>query len=475
MGANLLSEYFQNIIYTVKSVFSGMSLTWDHFINKKKYVATLQYPNEKWPQPERNIGFEHSEYNEIRSRLHVDIDDCIGCLQCERACPVDCIKIDTIKPEKGTEFDCGKTSHDTQKKMIVPRFTIDMSECMYCNLCVYPCPEECIYMVGGPNEPKHEIDYEFSKYVKHDLVFEFSNVTDQQIVDIGAQSYLDKRNEIESKVSEGNDLKGGLVQDEAPDGAADVKKSTKHVDPAFVVFKPVQDKMSRGIAKKAYTYGRRSNMDMTAIAKYVEEAVKSYNKMTPEMESAIKAIIDFKYPDDSKDESLKESSNNSEQKEQVPTSSDSDGVLFDIKVLNEISDKMIRGSLKKVYMAGKRAKKTTSDVVIDFKNYLNDNNIDNDEVKSILNSLNVVQSDVKKDNLESQANAADDTASKELFDIKELNLIDDKIARATSKKAYMACKRANKNSIDTVQEILKVLKDSGKLNDDVASLLEKLK
>ena len=126
-------------------------------------------------------------------------------------------------------------------------------------------------------------------------------------------------------------------------------------------------------------------------------------------------------------------------------------------------------------MAGKRAKKTTSDVVIDFKNYLNDNNIDNDEVKSILNSLNVVQSDVKKDNLESQANTADDTASKELFDIKELNLIDDKIARATSKKAYMACKRANKNSIDTVQEILKVLKDSGKLNDDVASLLEKLK
>ena len=136
---------------------------------------------------------------------------------------------------------------------------------------------------------------------------------------------------------------------------------------------------------------------------------------------------------------------------------------------------MIRGSLKKVYMAGKRAKKTTSDVVIDFKNYINDNSIENDEVKSILNSLNVVQSDVKKDNSESQANTADDTASNELFDIKELNLIDDKIARATSKKAYMACKRANKNSIDTVQEILKVLKDSGKLNDDVASLLEKLK
>ena len=148
MGAYILSEYFYNIYDTIKTMVSGMSLTLHHLRKKKDLVATLQYPNEKWPQPDRNIGFENEEYNVIRSRLHVDIDDCIGCLQCERACPVDCIKIDTIKPPKDSDFDCGKTSHDTQKKMIVPRFTIDMSECMYCNLCVYPCPEECIYMVA---------------------------------------------------------------------------------------------------------------------------------------------------------------------------------------------------------------------------------------------------------------------------------------------------------------------------------------
>ena len=115
---------------------------------------------------------------------------------------MDCIKIDTIKPARGVDFDCGETSNETRKKMIVPRFTIDMSECMYCNLCVYPCPEECIYMVGGPNEPKHDIDYEYSKYVKHDLVFEFSNVTDQQIIDIGAQSYLDERNSKINKIED---------------------------------------------------------------------------------------------------------------------------------------------------------------------------------------------------------------------------------------------------------------------------------
>ena len=159
-----MSEYLNNIVYGVKSFLTGMKLTMDHFRNKKELVATLQYPHEKWPIPERNIGFNHSEYNLIRSRLHVDIDDCIACMQCEKACPVDCIKIDSVKPPKGSEIDCGMTSNDTQKKMIVSRFTIDMSECMYCNLCVNPCPEECIYMVGGPNAEKHEIDYEFSKY-----------------------------------------------------------------------------------------------------------------------------------------------------------------------------------------------------------------------------------------------------------------------------------------------------------------------
>ena len=176
-----MSDYFNNIVYGIKSFVTGLGLTLKHFRNKKNLVATLQYPNEKWPQPERNIGFDLSEYNQIRSRLHVDIDDCIGCLQCERACPVDCIKIDTIKPPKGSDYDCGMTSNDTQKKMIVPRFTIDMSECMYCNLCVYPCPEECIYMVGGPNEEKHEMDYEFSQYERHGLVYEFATATDQDI------------------------------------------------------------------------------------------------------------------------------------------------------------------------------------------------------------------------------------------------------------------------------------------------------
>ena len=213
MGVNfLMSEYFKNILEGLKTFWSGMTLTLDHMKNKKDLVSTLQYPHEKWPVTDRNIGFDLDEYNQIRSRLHVDIDDCIGCLQCERACPVDCIKIDTVKPPKDSEYDCGLTSNNTQKKMLVPRFTIDMSECMYCNLCVHPCPEECIYMVGGPNEEKHNMDYEFSKYTKDGLIFEFAETTDQDLSDIGAQNYIDKRNEVVNRRDEGTRLEG-LVEE----------------------------------------------------------------------------------------------------------------------------------------------------------------------------------------------------------------------------------------------------------------------
>ena len=149
-------KYFTNIYETVNTLWTGMRITFRHMMHIKRDNVTLQYPEERWPRPERNIGFEHKDYNVIRSRLHVDIDDCIGCLKCERVCPVDCITINTIKtPTRGEDISevghTGETSNGTKKAMVLSRFTIDMSECCYCNLCTYPCPEECIYMVGGPN------------------------------------------------------------------------------------------------------------------------------------------------------------------------------------------------------------------------------------------------------------------------------------------------------------------------------------
>ena len=64
-----MSQYFINIFKGIKAFMGGMSLTLKHMNQKKKFVATMQYPQEKWPIPERNIGFEKEEYNLILLKI----------------------------------------------------------------------------------------------------------------------------------------------------------------------------------------------------------------------------------------------------------------------------------------------------------------------------------------------------------------------------------------------------------------------
>lgn len=188
-------NYFSGIWTSITSILGGMGITFIHLINARRDNVTLQYPEERWPRPERNIGFDHDSYNVIRTRLHVDMDDCIGCLKCERACPVDCIKIVTEKsPDRGNDIKeinhVGITSNGTRKALVVTRFDIDMSECCYCNLCTYPCPEECIFMTGGPNSKKHPIDYEFSEPDRDNLIYKFAKSGTKK----GLSDFVNKKN-----------------------------------------------------------------------------------------------------------------------------------------------------------------------------------------------------------------------------------------------------------------------------------------
>ncbi|MBT4033476.1 MAG: 4Fe-4S binding protein [Candidatus Marinimicrobia bacterium] len=137
-------SYFSNISSAITTLVDGMKVTMGYFVRPREHV-TLQYPDEVWPIPTRNIGVgEIESYNTIRSKLVVDFEDCIGCKACERACPVNCINIETFKA--GPEEDIGTTKNDTKIKLRVTSFTIDMSECMFCDLCTHPCPENCIHM-----------------------------------------------------------------------------------------------------------------------------------------------------------------------------------------------------------------------------------------------------------------------------------------------------------------------------------------
>lgn len=142
-------EYGRDIFQGVFTVLKGMGVTWNRLF---KPGITLQYPVERWEMPERS-----------RMRLFNKIEDCIGCGQCARACPVDCIFIDTEKREKD-EPDLF-ASDGTAIKLRTTRFDIDMTLCCYCNLCTYPCPTHCLYMTD---------EYEYSAYDKSGLLYRFA-------------------------------------------------------------------------------------------------------------------------------------------------------------------------------------------------------------------------------------------------------------------------------------------------------------
>ena len=169
-----MSEYFGNIKSSAVTIATGMGITLKHFFNalhrkgdaglddvdyfkQVDGLATLQYPHEAIPTPPNG-----------RYRLYNEIDNCIGCGQCVRACPISCITMETIKVASDDLVSCGKTKDGQQKKFWIPIFDIDIAKCMTCGICTTVCPTECLF---------HTPVSDFSEFDRDNLVYHFGNLT----------------------------------------------------------------------------------------------------------------------------------------------------------------------------------------------------------------------------------------------------------------------------------------------------------
>jgi NADH-quinone oxidoreductase subunit I len=111
-------RYFGDITNVVQTFWHGMSVTLSHMARRP---ITIQYPDRT---EQRVADMLPSRY---RGLLEVDISVCSACLACERACPIDVIKISVEKDPADP------------KQRVITQFDIDAAKCMYCGLCVEPC------------------------------------------------------------------------------------------------------------------------------------------------------------------------------------------------------------------------------------------------------------------------------------------------------------------------------------------------
>ncbi len=125
--------YFATILRAAWSVLEGMAVTFSYL---RRPPITVQYPD-RTPQPVSEMIPER-----FRGLLEVDVLTCTGCQACERACPINVIRI-----------EIGKEG----KIRFIERFDIDLGKCMYCGFCVEACPVDA--QAPGDAEVTHAIRF----------------------------------------------------------------------------------------------------------------------------------------------------------------------------------------------------------------------------------------------------------------------------------------------------------------------------
>ena len=101
-----IRDYFGNISDALTSTVKGMAVTWQHFSSEPP--ITVQYPRARLQVAPSYRG------------LHIlEQAKCIDCKLCAKACPVDCIEIESVHHGRVLEWQ---------------KFTIDYKTVSYTHL-----------------------------------------------------------------------------------------------------------------------------------------------------------------------------------------------------------------------------------------------------------------------------------------------------------------------------------------------------
>lgn len=121
---------------TFYELIRGLLVTTKFLVKRK---VTEEYPDFKPKIPYRHKG-----------RLHVEIDACISCRLCEKACPEGCIKV----------FPPSKEQFKVDKRPL--EFLLSQEHCLHCGLCMETCPTGAIH---------HSYEYELVVFNFKELLF----------------------------------------------------------------------------------------------------------------------------------------------------------------------------------------------------------------------------------------------------------------------------------------------------------------
>lgn len=128
-------KYLRDVTRTLKGAAEGMSVTLRHMF---KPTITVQYPEERLDLP---VGYRG---------LPVLLSDpegnlkCVSCELCAKACPVNCIEIQSHRgPDRAKVLDV---------------YNLDATWCMYCGLCVEACPFDALAMSDQFELAEYDVD-----------------------------------------------------------------------------------------------------------------------------------------------------------------------------------------------------------------------------------------------------------------------------------------------------------------------------